>query len=96
MKGLGKLPQLCRGIIGGQQVTDDLDQALDLGVVNQAAHGVRGLAAFDAGGLLRMQQQAVVEQQTQARATHGTVLAGLLGQLDPAVMGFPVLEEHFD
>jgi hypothetical protein len=63
MEGLGKLPQPCRG----QHVTDDLDQALDLGVVSQAAHGVRGLAAFDAGGLPRMQQQAVVEQQTQRR-----------------------------
>ena len=79
MKGLGKLPQSCWGIRGGQQITDDLDQALDLGVVNQAAHGVRGLAAFEAGGLLRMQQQAVVKQQAQARATHRTFLAGLLG-----------------
>ena len=56
MEGLSKLLQPCRRIISGHYITDDLNQALDLGVVNQAAHGVRGLAVFEAGGLLRMQQ----------------------------------------
>lgn len=44
----------------------DLDQALDLGVVDQAANGVRGLAVFNGGGLLGMPQQAMVKQQAKA------------------------------
>jgi hypothetical protein len=62
--------------------------------MNQAAHGMHGLAVFNAGGLLRMQQQAVVKQQAQPGAVHRAFFARLFGQLDPAVMGFPVFEKH--
>lgn len=64
MERLGYVLQPRQRVGVGEDRLDDLDKALDLGVVDQAAHGA--------------------------------LFAGLLGQVDLAVMSFPVFEEHPD
>jgi len=61
--------ELLLRVVGQDQVPDKGQQAVRAGALLSAAYGARGQFVFQAGSLVRMTEEAVIEQQTQDQAS---------------------------
>ena len=83
------------GISRLEYFLDKLQEGFRMSGSFQASHGARGFPLFQAGSLLRMNEQGMVQQQTQGHSSDRPVFAWLLGQVCPSFVELPVLEENF-
>ena len=88
--------QLLMRIFGIDHAADHADQRFHLRVLLQAADGTRGQMVLNAGLLLRVKEEGVVQQETQGQATAGPLFVPLRGQRPPSFMSLPVLKEYLD
>ncbi len=66
---VGNLLKLLGRILGRDQLPHDREQTLHLHPVPQAPYGTRRLLVLDLGQLVGMEQEAMINQQTQDQAT---------------------------
>jgi len=67
------------GIVGVDDTANHLDQRFHPCVLLQAPHGTRGALVFQAGLLLGMKEEGVVQQQAQGQAAAGPFFVPLRG-----------------
>ena len=64
-----EMRELDGGILGGQQPSEHVRQRLTLAMLSEAAHGARGRLAIQAGSLLGVKEEGMIEQQAQGQAS---------------------------
>jgi hypothetical protein len=83
-------------ILGLNHAPYHVDQRIHPRLLLQTADGTRRQAVLNAGLLLGVKEEGMVQQQTQGQAAAGPLFIALRGQLPPSFMSLPVLKEHLD